>query len=101
MRAERLIAIMLRLQAQGKMTTYALAEELDVSRRTILRDIEALSSAGIPIYADAGHGGGVALDVGVVLELRARDCQRFHQLASLARASVLRATAQRFACTAL
>jgi predicted DNA-binding transcriptional regulator YafY len=62
MRADRLLSIMLLLQAQGKMTTQDLAEKLAVSRRTILRDIDALSMAGIPVYAEAGHGGGVALD---------------------------------------
>lgn len=62
MRADRLLSIMLILQAQGKTTTSALAETLEVSRRTILRDIEALSIAGVPIHAEAGHGGGVYLD---------------------------------------
>lgn len=62
MRADRLLSIMLILQAQGKMKTLALAETLEVSRRTILRDIEALSIAGVPIHAEAGHGGGVYLD---------------------------------------
>jgi predicted DNA-binding transcriptional regulator YafY len=62
MRADRLLSIMLILQAQGKTTTQALAEALEVSRRTILRDIEALSIAGVPVYAEAGHGGGVSLD---------------------------------------
>lgn len=62
MRADRLLSIMLILQAQGKTTTSALAETLEVSRRTILRDIEALSIAGVPVHADAGHGGGVYLD---------------------------------------
>ncbi|MCU0481117.1 MAG: YafY family transcriptional regulator [Anaerolineae bacterium] len=62
MRADRLLSIMLILQAQGKTTTLALSEKLEVSRRTILRDIDALSIAGIPIHADAGHNGGVYLD---------------------------------------
>lgn len=62
MRADRLLSIMLILQAQGKTTTRALAKTLEVSRRTILRDIEALSIAGVPVHADAGHGGGVYLD---------------------------------------
>lgn len=62
MRADRLLALMMLLQTRGKMTTSRLAEELDVSRRTILRDIDSLSFAGVPIYAEGGHGGGVALD---------------------------------------
>lgn len=62
MRADRLLSMMLLLQAQGRTTTLALAESLEVSRRTILRDIEALSIAGVPIHAEAGHGGGVYLD---------------------------------------
>ncbi|MCB9458747.1 MAG: WYL domain-containing protein [Anaerolineaceae bacterium] len=64
MRADRLVSILLLLQTRGKLTAKTLAQELDVSRRTILRDIEALSIAGVPIYADGGHGGGIALDEG-------------------------------------
>jgi predicted DNA-binding transcriptional regulator YafY len=62
MRADRLLAIMLLLRARGKMTSQALAAELEVSQRTILRDIDALTIAGVPVYADGGHGGGIALD---------------------------------------
>jgi len=62
MRADRLVSITLLLQTRGKMTMQALAHELGVSRRTILRDVDALSLVGIPVYTDGGHGGGVALD---------------------------------------
>lgn len=62
MRADRLLAIMMLLQTQGKMTAQSLADKLEVSRRTILRDMEALSVAGVPVYAEGGHGGGFALD---------------------------------------
>jgi predicted DNA-binding transcriptional regulator YafY len=64
MRADRLLAIMLLLQSRGKMKAVSLAAELGVSRRTILRDIEALSISGVPIYAEGGHGGGITLDEG-------------------------------------
>lgn len=62
MRADRLLSIVLLLQRQGKMTADNLARQLEVSRRTILRDVEALSFAGIPLYTEGGHGGGIALD---------------------------------------
>jgi len=61
MRADRLLSIILLLQTRGKMTAKTLAKELEVSRRTILRDITALSFSGVPVYSEGGHGGGIAL----------------------------------------
>src|SRR5688572_13134381 len=61
MRASRLVQLLLLLQTNGKMTASRLAGELEVSVRTIYRDIEALSGAGVPIYAGAGPGRGVRL----------------------------------------
>jgi predicted DNA-binding transcriptional regulator YafY len=61
MRADRLLTLILLLQSRGKMTAKELADELGVSRRTILRDINALSFSGIPVYSEGGHGGGIAL----------------------------------------
>ena len=61
MRADRLLSIILLLQTRGKMTAKALAEELEVSRRTILRDINAISFSGVPVYSEGGHGGGFSL----------------------------------------
>ncbi len=61
MRADRLLSLLMLLQARGRMTARALSEEVQVSERTIYRDMEALSIAGVPLYSEAGPEGGFAL----------------------------------------
>lgn len=61
MRADRLVSILLLLQMHRRMTSRDLAERLEVSARTIHRDMETLSMAGVPVYAERGRNGGWVL----------------------------------------
>jgi predicted DNA-binding transcriptional regulator YafY len=68
-RADRLVATLLLMQARGRVTAADLADELEVSVATARRDLEALSSAGIPVYPQPGRGGGWSLVGGARTDL--------------------------------
>ena len=61
MRADRLLSILMLLQSAGRKTAAQLAAELEVSERTIYRDVTALGVSGVPVYTEPGPGGGISL----------------------------------------
>src|SRR3954467_2596930 len=69
MRADRLVATLLLLQTRRRVTAADVAAELEISERTARRDLEALSAAGIPVYAQPGRGGGWELVGGARTDL--------------------------------
>ena len=70
MRADRLLSLVLLLQARGRATARAIAAELEVSVRTVYRDLEALAAAGVPVLTESGPGGGCRLMEGYRFPLR-------------------------------
>jgi predicted DNA-binding transcriptional regulator YafY len=69
-RADRLLSLVLLLQARGRATARAIAAELEVSVRTVYRDLEALAAAGVPVLTESGPGGGCRLMEGYRFPLR-------------------------------
>ena len=80
MRADRLLSILLLLQVHRRMTAGELAKRLEVSERTIHRDMEALSAAGIPVRAERGTGGGWMLLEGYSTNLTGLNEAEIHTL---------------------
>ncbi|MBQ0930516.1 WYL domain-containing protein [Ideonella sp. 4Y16] len=80
MRASRLLSILILLQLRQRLTAEQLAAEFEVSPRTIHRDIEALSAAGVPVYGERGPGGGFQLHAGWRTQLTGLDADEARAL---------------------
>jgi predicted DNA-binding transcriptional regulator YafY len=89
-RADRLLSLVLLLQARGGTTARALATELEVSVRTVYRDLEALAAAGVPVVTSSGPGGGCSLMEGYRFPLRGLRPEEAEALLILGVPSVLR-----------
>ncbi|MBW4082867.1 YafY family protein [Paenibacillus sp. S150] len=91
MRADRLLSILLLLQSRGKITSRELAGKLEVSERTIFRDMEALSASGIPVFAERGREGGWMLSEGYRTSLTGMKPQEIGSLLLAPDSSILKA----------
>ena len=87
MRADRLVATLLILQARGTVTAAEVAEELEVSERTARRDLDALAMSGIPLYSKQGRGGGWTLIGGATTDLTGLRTVEARALMTMAAAS--------------
>ncbi|HLO33428.1 MAG TPA: WYL domain-containing protein [Anaerolineales bacterium] len=83
MRADRLLSLLMLLKTRGKMTARQLAQELEVSERTIYRDIVALSTSGVPVYTEDGPGGGISLIESYTTDLTGLNAEEVRALAML------------------
>ncbi|GAB4525126.1 MAG: YafY family protein [Anaerolineae bacterium] len=80
MRADRLLSLLLMLQTHGRLSAPELAEKLEVSVRTVYRDVDALTIAGIPIYTNTGRSGGIELDEDYRMALAGLSSTELHTL---------------------
>ena len=83
MRSDRLLSLLLILQARGRVTAPAVAAELEVSVRTVYRDVEALSAAGVPVWTEQGRGGGIAIVPGYRTDMTGLTAEESRALVAL------------------